>query len=159
MTGAAPNAVVVGVSPTTGSPNALRWAAAEARLRDAPLRAVMAWRPPRPAGVSGTRPPATMSQVGRDYAADAAQQLREFVAHALDGTDDVGEQHVAAADVHCEVVKGSAVTALLASARDAQLLVIGEPRTGRVSQVRASLVAPQVTLRAHCPVVVLPGRS
>jgi nucleotide-binding universal stress UspA family protein len=158
VTGAAPNAVVVGVSPTTGSPNALRWAAEEARLRSAPLRAVMAWRPPRPPGPAGTRPPAGLTQIGRDHAADAEQELRDYVAAAL-GAHVLGADAAGDVPVQCEVVRGTAVTALLTSARDAQLLVIGEPRAGRVRNVRTSLVAPQVMLRAACPVVVLPPAS
>ena len=39
--------VVVGVSPTSGSPAALRWGAAEAARLGAPLVALSAWRPPR----------------------------------------------------------------------------------------------------------------
>ncbi|WP_375489826.1 universal stress protein [uncultured Jatrophihabitans sp.] len=153
MSAPASGGVVVGVSPTTGSPQALRWAAGEARLRAAPLRAVMAWRPPRPPAVAGTRPPAGLTQAGTDAAAEAEQALREFVAQAL-GADSLTPP--AAGGVHCEVVRGSAVTALLTSARDAQLLVIGEPRAGRVSNVRTTLVAPQVMLRANCPVVAMP---
>ena len=63
------------------------------------------------------------------------------------------------ADVDCEVVKGNAVNALLTAARGAQLLVVGEPRPGRLDNVRASLVAPQVVLKARCPVVVMPAAA
>jgi nucleotide-binding universal stress UspA family protein len=141
------DAVVVGVSPTTGSPTALRWAAREAELRNAPLRAVMAWRPPRPPASPGGRPPVGMSRVTADPAQDAEATLREFVTAAL-GTD---------AGVSCSAVRGNAVTALLSEARNAQLLVVGEPRPGRMNSMRASFVAPQVVLRAECPVVVMPS--
>ena len=40
--------VVVGVSPKTGSPTALRFGAEEARRRGTELRAVTAWRPSSP---------------------------------------------------------------------------------------------------------------
>lgn len=139
--------VVVGVSPTTGSPAALRWAAEEATLRGVTLRAVMAWRAPRPPSGTGTRPPAGVQRAGDDHAANAEAALRGFVDEALGYP----------AEIECEVVKGSAVTALLTAARDAQLLVVGEPRAGRLTGVRASLVAPQVVLKANCPVVVMPA--
>jgi nucleotide-binding universal stress UspA family protein len=139
--------IVVGVSPTTGSPTALRWAADEARLRGTKLRAVLAWRPPRAPVASGGRPPVGLTQTPTDFAADAEEALRGFVAAAL-GTDD---------GVECTAVKGSAVGSLLAASHDAQLMVIGEPRPGRLASVRASLVAPQVLHRAHCPVVALPA--
>lgn len=138
--------IVVGVSPTTGSPSALRWAAAEAQLRGAPLKAVMAWRTPRPAGAPGTRPPA-IGRASDDYPGDADRQLREFVRAAL-GSDD---------GVTCEVVQGSEVNALLSSAQGANLLVIGEPQPGRLSSMMSSLTAPQVVLKAECPVVVMPS--
>ena len=141
--------VVVGVSPTTGSPAALRWGAEEARLRDLPLRAVMAWRAPRAPGSPGGRPPTTSTAVGGEQNAEAAEStLRGFVSDAL-GTD---------VRIDCLVVRGSAVKALLASAQGAQVLVVGEPRSGRIGSVRTSLVAPQVVLHATCPVVVMPSR-
>jgi hypothetical protein len=54
-------------------------------------------------------------------------------------------------------VRGNAVSALLSSADDAQLIVVGEPRPGRVAAVRASLVAPVLVAQAECPVVAMPG--
>jgi nucleotide-binding universal stress UspA family protein len=139
-------AVVVGVSPTTGSPTALRWAADEAKIRSVPLRAVMAWRPQRPPSASGGRPPMTLAQTNTEREEEAEQLLRGFVVTAI-GSDD---------GVHCAVVKGNAVTALVSEAENAQLLVIGEPRAGRLNAVRTGLVAPQVVLKARCPVVVMP---
>jgi nucleotide-binding universal stress UspA family protein len=141
--------VVVGVSPTSGSPAALRWGAREAELRNVPLRAVLAWRPPRPPGAPGGRPPGT-PLTGADVEADAEQNLQAFVAAAL-GADN---------GVECVLVKGSAVTALLGAASDADLLVIGEPRQGALAGARVTrLVAPQVVLRAPCPVVVMPASA
>jgi nucleotide-binding universal stress UspA family protein len=59
--------------------------------------------------------------------------------------------------VDCTAVKGSAMSALLAAAEDAQLIVVGEARPGRVAAVRASLVAPVLVAQAKCPVVAMPG--
>jgi nucleotide-binding universal stress UspA family protein len=141
--------VVVGVSPSTGSPAALRWGAAEAQLRGVALRAVLAWRPPRSPGSTGTRPPLVLGTAGESPAAEAQTRLHEHVTQAL-GPD---------AAVECAAVPGSAVHALLAAAENADLLVIGEPRPGRLASVKASLVAPQVVLKAPCPVVVMPPES
>ena len=52
---------------------------------------------------------------------------------------------------------GSEVNALLSSARGAHLLVVGEPRPGRLASMMSSLTAPQVVLKAECPVVVMPS--
>jgi nucleotide-binding universal stress UspA family protein len=141
--------IVVGVSPTTGSPAALRWGADEARMRGVGLRAVLAWRSPRPPAAPGGRPPATTSVGSGDYAGDAETALRDFVATAL-GTAD---------GVECMVVKGSEVNALLTAASGADLLVVGEPRPGRLASMVSSLVAPQVVLKAECPVVVMPSAA
>jgi len=140
--------IVVGVSPTTGSPAALRWAADEARLRGTKVRAVLAWRPPRAPAATGGRPPAgVLAVASSDYAGEAQEALRGFVAVALG--DEGAAERVA--------VRGSAVSALLSQSGDAQLIVVGEPRPGRLAAVRASLVAPQLLHRAQCPVVALPA--
>jgi nucleotide-binding universal stress UspA family protein len=141
--------IVVGVSPTTGSPSALRWAAEEAKLRKVPVRAVLAWRPPRPPGVSGSRPLAgTAFAASSDYAGDAERTLREYVTTAL-GSDE---------GIECLAVRGGPVNALLTTATGADLLVVGEPRSSRLASERsARLVAPRVVLKAPCPVVVMAG--
>ena len=141
--------IVVGVSPSTGSPSALRWAADEAELRGAPLRAVLAWRPPRAPAAPAGRPPGLGTGVAADPATAATRDLHQHVDKALG----------AERPVECVAVRGSAVHALLANAADAQLLVVGEPRPGRLASVRAGLVAPQIVQRARCPVVVLPTPS
>ncbi len=142
--------VVVGVSPRTGSPSALRWAADYAKLRNAPMVAVMAWRPTRPTGggAPGGRPPASlMTGDLPDPERDANDRLAGFVATAL------GKRH----GVVCQVVRGTAVSSLLEAGAMAQLLVLGEPRPGRMASVRTGLVAPQLVTGATCPVVVMPN--
>src|SRR4051794_14483060 len=111
--------IVVGVSPSSGSPEALRWAADEARLRQSTVRAVLAWHAPRPPAAPGAKPTTTLASVTDDVTADPAEKasarLDEFVEAALGATDGVQR----------EVVKGGVVTALLSAAADAQLLVVG----------------------------------
>lgn len=141
--------VVVGVSPRSGSPTALRWAAAEAALRSTRLRAVMAWRSPTGPGTSGTRPPLVSERDPAAPAVEAEDRLRAFVDAAL------GAGH----GVECSVVKGTELTALLTEAEGASLLVIGEPAAGRVGAVRTGLVAPQLVTKASCPVVVMPAST
>lgn len=139
--------VIVGVSPSTGSPNALRWGADEARMRKTSVRAVLAWRPPRTPTAPAGRPPAVSATEPEEAEQDARERLAEFVRAA--GVDGV--------PVECDAVRGGAVQALLSASDGAELLVLGEPRPGRLASVRTSLVAPQVVLHARCPVVVLPS--
>ena len=93
------------------------------------------------------RPPAGTDAPAEDYAFEAESRLRDFVRSAL-GSDD---------GVECLVAHGSEVNALLSAAQGAQLLVVGEPRPGRLASMFSSLTAPQVVLRAQCPVVVMPS--
>ncbi len=141
--------VVVGVSPRSGSPSAIGWAAAEARLRGARLRAVMAWRSPTPSGAVGTHPTPGLAAGHPDPAEDAEERLRTFVVEALGSADEVD----------CSVVRGGELAALTAAAAGAALLVIGEPGPGRAGAVRAGLVAPQLLRKASCPVVVMPATT
>ncbi|MCW2497846.1 universal stress protein [Jatrophihabitans sp.] len=138
--------VVVGVSPTSGSPAALRWAAREAQLRGVRLRAVQAWRSPRMPGSPGVRPPLSVV-TGEDQVADAELALREHVVDALGSADGV----------ECVVVHGGAANALLTASAGAELLVLGEVGSGALGGVRTGFIAPQVVLKANCPVVVMPS--
>lgn len=139
--------VVVGVSPVSGSPQALRWAAEEARLRNVPVRAVLAWRMPSPSAAPAGRPPggATMPADG-NYRAAAELELREHVRTAL-GND---------AEVEYVVARGNPVNALLSNSDGADLIVVGDPGAGRMANMRAGMAAPRLLARAKCPVVVVP---
>lgn len=150
MSAAAAAPVVVGVSPRTGSPSALRWAADYALLRQAPMVAVMAWRPPRPPAAPGGRPPGSLlSGELSDPERQAVEQLEGFVTGALGANSGV----------ECKAVRGNEVSALLEAGAEAQLLVLGEPRPGRMASVRTGLVAPQLVTGATCPVVVMPNSA
>jgi len=140
--------VIVGVSPSTGSPDALRWGWEHARQLELPVRAVMAWRPPRPPGAPAGRPPVT-TYADEDPEAMATQRLQAAITNAL-GTSD---------GIDCRAVHGAVVAALLRAARDAHVLVVGAPRPGRLASVRTGFVAPQLVLRAPCPVVVMPSAA
>jgi nucleotide-binding universal stress UspA family protein len=150
MIGRVDGPVVVGVSPRTGSPSALNWAADYALQRAALVVAVMAWHPTRAPAAPGGRPPSSlMSGDLPDPERDATVKLEGFVTAAL------GKKH----GVECRAVRGTAVSSLLQCGADAQLLVLGEPRPGRMASVRASLVAPQLVMRSTCPVVVMPNAA
>ncbi|MGH3411573.1 MAG: universal stress protein, partial [Marmoricola sp.] len=93
-------------------------------------------------------PPAgAASMASDDYAGDAEGRLRAYVATALGSADGV----------ECLVVHGGEVNALVTSAQGAHLLVVGEPRPGRLASMVGSLTAPQIVLKAGCPVVVMPS--
>jgi hypothetical protein len=133
--------VVVGVSPKTGSPAALRFAAEEARRRGTDLRAVTAWRPSSPPMTSGARPPATSYDPQEEFE-DALRRLQGQVRGVL------GEDGAARA----EVIHGGKVRVLLQAAETADLLVLDAPRRPRLGPV----LAHRLIYVAECPVITMP---
>lgn len=135
--------VLVAVSPTTGSPDALRWAASEARLRGVPVRAVSAFRAPRTGVSSAGRPPAS-APTDPTEAWRGAHSLLEAAVRRVLGAE---------VPVTCEAVAGRPSSVLRAASAEAQLLVLGAPRN---RTARTGLVALQLAHRAACPVVCMP---
>ncbi len=140
--------IVVGVSRRTCSVDAVRWAAAEARLRDTRVLAVTAWRGPRPPAAPGGRPPAIIPEP----LSDAFEMERRRILERL--TEAVGELHELR--VEFSLRRGAAAPVLLAAAVGAQLVVLDSPRAGALSTVAKSLIAPQIVFKAPCPVVLMP---
>jgi nucleotide-binding universal stress UspA family protein len=143
----APGRVVVGVDGSARSAAALRWAAAEAELRDCPLVVVYAWQvasEPTPHGhVSGGAAPLAAYQ-------EAAQARTErFVSDVLGGT--AGRTVAVHAPHHMPV------RALLDAVGGADLLVVGSPARGRVAAAVLGSVVEQAVRHAPCPVVVVPA--
>jgi nucleotide-binding universal stress UspA family protein len=137
--------VVVGVSPTSGSPAALRWGAAEAGRLGAPLVALSAWRPPRAPIAPGGRPPVLTYDAG--HAADEARsRLADQVRDALG--DEV--------EVVTEVVHGSTFRVLLQASETAELLVLDAP--SRLELPEGPTLARRLIYNAECPVVLMPPK-
>ena len=133
--------IVVGVSPTSGSPGALRWAVEEASVRGGRVGAVGAWRPHAPETATGGRVPSVVSD---DRAlADEESRLAEDVARVL------GHDHV----VETRVVGGKRRAVMLEESRSADLVVID---AGRSTEVGARWLGSRIARASHCPVVVVP---
>ena len=108
--------IVVGVSRRTGSPDAVRWATAEAQLRHTQVLAVTGWRGPRPPAISGGRPPAiSAAPIDEAFALEQQRQIDRL-------TEQLGGD-LAALGVRYELRRGPAATVLLAAAVGAQLLL------------------------------------
>lgn len=134
--------VVVGVDGSEGSQRALRWAAAEARLRGAPLRVVHVWSYADQPG--GTFDPA--------YGDDDARRLVDDALAAL-GDDAAGltVERVAVCDLPAR--------GLLDAAAGADLLVVGSRGLGGFQGLLLGSVGQQVAHHARIPVVVVPGEE
>ncbi|MHB1434402.1 MAG: universal stress protein [Streptosporangiaceae bacterium] len=136
--------IVVGVDGSAPSLDALRWAIRQAEATGGTLDAVMAWQYPVAIGGLGWAPAAGMDDV--DYAALAAQALTE----AIDAVEIPDQVHVRQV-----VVEGNAAQALLDSAKDADLLVVGNRGHGGFTDALIGSVSGRCVHHAHCPVVVV----
>jgi len=139
--------IVVGVDGSAASGAALRWAAAEARLRDAAILAVHAWWAiPQLASGAGDLPPADW-QTLRDT--EAKRFVEEFVEQTL-GSDRAGLRISTAA------VQGvTAAGALIEASKEADLLVVGSHGLGGFEGLLLGSVSQQCAHHAVCPVVVV----
>ncbi|MEO6988163.1 MAG: universal stress protein [Aquihabitans sp.] len=132
--------VVVGVDGSDRSLDALRWAVAEARVREGGLDVVHAWRLP----VMATSP----WTIVPDYS-EMRTGGRELLDRAMAAVDHDG------IEVKTTMELGSATEALLDHAVGAGLVVVGSRGLGRFSQVLLGSVTRQLVHHAPCPVVII----
>ena len=138
MTGPASPVIVVGIDGSTGSRDAARWAAGQARLTGAELRAVSSWRWPNYI---------TMIPPGVDLRADTLRTLQEVTAEIRAGFPGV--------PVSEHVVEGPPGPALLSQAHDASLLVVGAEGRAAYPGMLLGSVAEYCVRHGRCPVVVV----
>ena len=141
-------AILVGVSGSGASLAALRWAAVEARRRDARLRVIQAWEP-RPAHA-----PYAAATDDDSSAGTAAGHLARLVRATIGSPADAG--------IDVEVVAGPPGRILVDASADAGLLVLGSggqtPFTPAVDQQAERPIGPVIRAclsHAHCPVLVI----
>ncbi len=137
--------IIVGVDGSECSLAALRFAVAEARLREARLRVVHAWATPP---VSTYHEAEHAIRTDFDGMHDAAQALLDEVVDKALG-DDSGIV------VEKAVVEGPPAAALVDAARDAALLVVGSRGLGGFKALLLGSVGQQCAHHAPCPVVIV----
>ena len=148
--------VVVGVDGSAGAREALRWAAAEARLRHTRLRVVHASSPGFfSAGGAGYGYPYIGGSVdtlpGAGYS-DLRQAAEELVERLI---IDVGAD---ADDLEIDrrVVDGGPVEVLIHEVAKGDLLVVGSRGHGGFAGLLLGSVSQQCAHHAPCPVVIVP---
>ena len=148
--------VVVGVDGSAGARDALRWAAAEARLRQTRLRVVHAWTFGVPAaGGGGHGYPYiggsvdTLPGAGFNDLRHAAEELLDRVI-----ADVVVEAE--GPEIECEVLEGGAVQVLVHAVERGDLLVVGSRGHGGFAGLLLGSVSQQCAHHAPCPVVIVP---
>lgn len=152
--------IVVGVDGSAGSDRALRWALAEARLRDSNVRVVHVYEPARlpltEAGLGaagGMAVPAVFTE-GRDQLRRPVDtEARNLIEGALERADDDATDGI---EVERAAIEGPAAQTLIEAARDAELLVLGSRGRGGFAGLLLGSVSQQCAQHPPCPVVILP---
>jgi len=133
--------IVVGVDGSDHAARALRWAREEARNRNAALTAVLAW------GLFDQHHIEADARFDPKYGAkDARAFLDHAVASSLDGS---------VADVTQEVVNDLPARALIDTAADAELLVVGVRGLGGFGDLLVGSVSHRCLTHSLCPTVVV----
>ena len=137
--------IVVGVDGSPGSTEAIRWAAAEATLRKAKLRAVAAWEFPF-----------TSAGFGDSIAMIPIEELEADAKRLLDdalGTA-IGDPEMLAT-VERAIVCGHATSVLRTESKDATMIVVGARGHGGFVGMLLGSTSDQLVKHASCPVVVV----
>jgi nucleotide-binding universal stress UspA family protein len=144
---AAVRRVVVGVSGSLGSLQALRLAADEARAREATLVAVIAWVPPGGDFAERSHPSPYLRQIWRDA---AKQRLADAFDAGLGGLpDDVA--------VLARIERGEPGPVLVdVAASPDDLLVIGTGRRSPIGRALHKSIGRYCLAHAKCPVLAVP---
>lgn len=137
---------VIGVDGSDGARDAVRWAVAHAEGRAAALLLVSAWQTP----LNGSPGLATPMALPLDDTAltDAARATAESEAEHAEGLTGL--------PVHAAVAHGNAARALLESAEDADLVVVGSRGRGGFGRLLLGSTSTQCATHADVPVAVVP---
>lgn len=137
--------IVVGIDGSETSRAALRWAAEEARARQATLHVVHAWQMPYaggyPLGAATAFDPLEME--------DGARSVLEGAIEQLDVADLLHP-------VEHSLVGGGAAGALLDASKGADLVVVGSRGLGGFTGMLIGSVSHHVAVHATSPVVIVP---
>lgn len=136
--------IVVGVDGSSGSREALRWAFAEATLRNDALEVVIVWQYP----ITASLPTFGAMSTPEDFNTDARTTLLAILA-------EEGITAEAPIPVSTLVAEGNPARALLDAADAADLLVVGSRGHGGFTGVLVGSISQQCVHHAKCPVVVV----
>lgn len=140
--------IVVGVDGSPAGADAVGFAFAEASVRGARLRALLAWTHPVSTGPGDMLPLVYDPEV---LAADERRLLAESLAGWRTRYPDV--------DVVAEAVRGRPAPVLAEASRRADLLVVGSRGRGGFTGLLLGSVGHAMLHRAHSPVAIVPRRS
>ena len=139
--------VVVGVDGSPDSEQALRFALAEARRREATLRVVCAWHVPAMAYAGGFPPP----QLEEVLSDDAVRALEDSLASV--------DAEQAGVEIERHTPRGQPARMLLDLAEGAEMLVVGSRGRGGFTSLLLGSVSQQCAEHARCPLVIVRAPS
>jgi nucleotide-binding universal stress UspA family protein len=140
--------IVVGIDGSEGSRAALRFAAAEAKLRNDRLVAVSAWHVPT----------ALYAGAGSGFVAPVEEEdLSGAARRAVEA--ELAEVLGADAGVDLVMREGNAAHVLIEESTDATMLVVGSRGHGGFTGLLIGSVGQQCAAHAHCPVVIVHGSA
>lgn len=143
-------AVVVGIDGSTTGQRALEWAAREAKLRDAQLRVVHAYRTewvyyPEYAAVRTIVAPTNLES-----------EAKQVVDGAIDRLGDLAGE----IEISTHVINdANAANALLECAADADLVVVGSRGLGGFAGLLLGSVSQKVAHHTEVPLVIVPAQD
>jgi len=136
--------IVVGIDESPSSELALRWAAADAALRKAPLSIVHTCTTPL-----GPWPPAP---VPSDFLESQRRTAQGILEDAARTATEITKGAVA---VSTEITFGSPTRILIDKSRRAQMVVVGSRGAGALARVVLGSVSTGLVQHGHCPVAVV----
>jgi nucleotide-binding universal stress UspA family protein len=145
--------IVVGVDGSEGSRIAMRWAAEEARLRDARLQVVYVFEHSPSWQMYGYSAEIAAIPVSAMPDDEHSRELAQSLVDQL--VRDLGDVGVVVEAVAHEDRRPA--HALVERSRDADMLVVGSRGRGGFAGLVLGSVSQQCVQHARCPVVVMPG--
>jgi nucleotide-binding universal stress UspA family protein len=146
--------IVVGTDGSPSAQRAVSWALGEARLRGAALHIVHAWMVPL---VDALPEPWLLARPIGHTEEGLEEQLGAAAREFLEATVAEAKAAEPELDVIGELAEMRPAAALLAAARDADLLVVGSRGHGGFAGLLLGSVSSQCVHHAPCPVVVVPA--
>ncbi len=136
--------VVVGIDGSASATAALRWSAAEARLRGSRLLVVHAYTPVYTDVLLGGG-----FSPSRANGSEMHKAAEDLLVRATAGLDAEG------VEIEYRAVEGSAPEVLIAAAAEGDLLVVGSRGRGGFAGLLLGSVSQQCAHHASCPVVIV----
>jgi len=138
--------ILVAIDGSAESDAAVRWAAQEAAMRQAPITLLHVVVP-----VVTSWPVPSLQAEFNEWQEDNARQVIEGAEKMLRA--DVGA--AAVSDLHSQIEHAYVVPALVSASKDAEMVVVGSRGLGAVGRAVLGSTSGGLLRHAHCPVAVI----